>query len=107
MVANFLSVQQNWESSDPQLCGYYSFPTSCRILEMKLLPGGEYGVAAVCDEAGYRVMVTEMNGRFVGLAGISTVDRPHNLQAQYMTFNGRPGIMVWFVIISDVEKPSG
>ncbi|KAF9053659.1 hypothetical protein BDZ89DRAFT_976213 [Hymenopellis radicata] len=107
MVANFLSVQQNWESSDPQLCGYYSFPTSCIVAEMRILPGGEYGVAAVCDEAGYRVMVTEMNGRFAGLASIATINRPYNLQARYMTYHGRQGIMVWFIVTSDIEKPSG
>ncbi|KAG7452536.1 uncharacterized protein BT62DRAFT_7613 [Guyanagaster necrorhizus] len=109
MVATAISVNRNWEKPDPELVSYFRVRSGCKILDMYVLPGGQYVASSSFDyRAGYRVMVSNVelpsNEGLFALASISTLARPEYLQARYMVHNNKPGIMVWFVVKSKVGK---
>ncbi|KAK0459703.1 uncharacterized protein EV420DRAFT_1537274 [Desarmillaria tabescens] len=109
MVATAISANRNWEKPNPEPVNYFHVRSGCKILDMAVLPGGQHLVSSSFDyRMGYRVMVSNVElpsheGMFA-LASISTLARPEYLQARYMVYNDKPGIMVWFVVKSKVGK---
>ncbi|PBK96831.1 hypothetical protein ARMGADRAFT_1010380 [Armillaria gallica] len=109
MVATAISVNRNWEKPDPEPVSYFRVRSGCKILDMTVLPGGQYVVSSSFDyRAGYRVMVSNVelpsNDGMFALASISTLARPEYLQARFMVYNDKPGIMLWFVVKTKVGK---
>jgi hypothetical protein len=101
LVTRAISLDDNWRKIYPEICRRQITNAHNNVLDMKLLPGGKYLVASVKDAASYRYYITiflldHPSGHKV-LARVPTDAKAHHLQAKYMTFNGKQGIMIAYI----------
>ncbi len=72
------------------------------VLDMALLPGGQYLVASVADQSRTRFAIDLYTTDFAYRLGFPVArydvpSRAFHLRAKYMTFRGRPGIAITYV----------
>ncbi|TFK84097.1 hypothetical protein K466DRAFT_527889, partial [Polyporus arcularius HHB13444] len=72
------------------------------VLDMALLPGGQYLVASVADQSKTRFAIDLYTTDFAYRLGFPVArydvpSRAFHLRAKYMTFRGRPGIAITYV----------
>ncbi|KAF8899288.1 hypothetical protein BD779DRAFT_1465227 [Infundibulicybe gibba] len=101
LVTRAISLDDNWRRTYPNIFSRQLVMAHYKILDMKLLPGGKYLVASVKDSSSYRFYLTvfalDHPKGHRALARFPTGAKVYNLQAKYMKFNDRQGIMVAYV----------
>ncbi|GLB43621.1 hypothetical protein LshimejAT787_1401330 [Lyophyllum shimeji] len=99
LVSRAVSLEDNWRQPHPRPTSSIVFDTHYHVLDMKLLPGGKYLVASVRDAYRFFIVLYCLDhpkGPHA-LARFATQMKAFNLQAKYMTFQGKPVIMIAYV----------
>ncbi|KAI0674018.1 hypothetical protein C8Q78DRAFT_1076962 [Trametes maxima] len=96
------SLAREWDVDVPRYQHRWKIEVYREILEMVLLPGGQYMVASVANEAWTRFAIEVFTADFkyaVGapLAHLDVPTKAFELRAKYMTFRGTPGIVIAYV----------
>ncbi|KAJ7610882.1 hypothetical protein FB45DRAFT_761043 [Roridomyces roridus] len=98
LVSRAISLDDNWRRDEPRIKARKVMESHHRVLDMKLLPGGKFLIASVRDLSSYRYYITLFSldhprgNRAV--ARMPTISKAYDLQAKYMKYNGKHGIMV-------------
>ncbi|PFH49670.1 hypothetical protein AMATHDRAFT_147100 [Amanita thiersii Skay4041] len=98
IVTRALSLDDNWRSSRTRIRANKYIPLQHQVLDMVLLPGGKFLVASMKDAAGFRCYLTlfamdHPNGHRA-IARVPTISKAYFLQAKYVEWKGRKGIMI-------------
>ncbi|KAJ7597656.1 hypothetical protein C8J56DRAFT_325480 [Mycena floridula] len=102
LVSRAISLDDNWKKSPaPAPNEWFIHNDHFRVLELKLLPGGKYMLAAVRYGSKYGIALyssdhpcLEAN---IPLCLHILDHRPYNIQAKYVKHNGVKGIMILFL----------
>ncbi|KAJ3995485.1 hypothetical protein F5050DRAFT_1573460 [Lentinula boryana] len=101
LVAKAITADDNWRRISPKFSSSTLEFAFYEILELKLLPGGQYMVASVKDTASRRFYICifcldHPDPDFPPLARHSVPTRAFNIEARFLTWADRPGIMVFY-----------
>ncbi|KAI8980629.1 hypothetical protein BD414DRAFT_492810 [Trametes punicea] len=96
------SLSKQWDTEEPRYLNEWQFDAYRRVIDMVLLPGGQYIVASVTDRAWKRFAVQIFTADFrysmaSPIAQMSVPTKAFELRAKYMTFRGKPGIVVTYI----------
>ncbi|KAJ7204396.1 hypothetical protein GGX14DRAFT_646929 [Mycena pura] len=98
LVTRAISLEDNWRLDCPQVKVRRVMDAHHRVLDMCLLPGGKFLVASVRDLASHRYYLTLFSldhpkgNRAV--ARLPTKTRAYDLQAKYLKYKEKHGIMI-------------
>ncbi|KIK62242.1 hypothetical protein GYMLUDRAFT_260384 [Collybiopsis luxurians FD-317 M1] len=101
MVAKAICADDNWRRLSPKLAHTTAQFAYYEIVEMKLLPGGQYMVASVKDTASrvFHICIFCLDhpeSNFPPLAKLPLPSKAINIEARFLTHHGRQGIMVMY-----------
>ncbi|KAJ7687350.1 hypothetical protein B0H17DRAFT_685696 [Mycena rosella] len=98
LVSRAISLEDNWRRDEPRVKTRKVMEAHHRVLDMRLLAGGKFLIASVRDLSSHRYYITLFSldhpkgNRAV--ARVPTISKAYDLQAKYMRYQGRHGIMV-------------
>ncbi|KAJ3723589.1 hypothetical protein DFJ43DRAFT_648646 [Lentinula guzmanii] len=101
LVAKAMIADDNWRRISPVFSWSRPEFAFYEVLELKLLPGGQYMVASVKDSASRRFYICifcldHPDPNFPPLARHSVPSRAFNIEARFLTWEDRPGIMIFY-----------
>ncbi|KAJ3861912.1 hypothetical protein EV359DRAFT_46247 [Lentinula novae-zelandiae] len=102
LVAKAICADDNWRRLSPKLSHTRIVFAFYEVLEMKLLPGGQYMVASVKDTASRRFYICifcleHPDPNFPPLARLPLPTKAFNIEARFLPWHeGRPGIMIMY-----------
>ena len=102
LVTRASTLPEQWNKDTVPCLRRWDIDAHRVVLEMSLLPGGHYLVAAMTDRSRTRYSVEVFTSDFkyslgFPVARLDTPTRAFDLQAKYMTIHGQQGIVVAFV----------
>ena len=101
MITRAVTLEDNWRSDKPQSKSWEVAVASQKVLELALVPGGKFLIAAVKRGKSYFLSIycLEHPGLDRGLliAEIETKTRVYGIQAKYMKVGGVEGIVLLYV----------
>lgn len=104
LIVRAVSLDDNWRSEAPRAFRIRGTPTfgADEVLEMTMLPGGKYLVtsSAVLGRVKHCLTLYTMDhpsGTAQPFAQFPTETKACSLHAKYMTWRGKPGIMISYV----------
>lgn len=98
LVTRACALDRSWRRNFPKVEKRRVLTTQYQIIDLKFLPGGKFLVASARDRSNTRFYILLyaldiMNGSRL-LARLPTYFKVYELQAHYMKYSGRPGIMI-------------
>ncbi|KAH9884661.1 hypothetical protein C8Q73DRAFT_660798 [Cubamyces lactineus] len=103
LLTRIKSLAKAWDVHEPPALHNWRFDARhAEVTEMALLPGGQYIVASVKDLARgtFSIRVFTADFQYSMARPIATMEIPTKaieLKAKYMTFRGKPGIMIVYI----------
>ncbi|OSD01113.1 hypothetical protein PYCCODRAFT_1369886 [Trametes coccinea BRFM310] len=96
------SLARGWDAERPRYLHNWKFDAYRIVVDMVLLPGGQYIVASVTDQfwSRFSVRVFTSDFKYSMASPIAQMDVPtkaFELRAKYMTFRGKPGIVIAYI----------
>ncbi|PPQ79870.1 hypothetical protein CVT25_002926 [Psilocybe cyanescens] len=100
IVTTACAMERSWRGNFPKIRSERILTSQCRIVDLKLLPGGKFLVASIKDRCNYRFFINiyaldVMHGSRL-LARVPTYYKAYDLQAKYMKYKSVPGIMLFY-----------
>ncbi|PIL27995.1 hypothetical protein GSI_09846 [Ganoderma sinense ZZ0214-1] len=97
-----VSLPTQWDQDQPRCVRRWEIDAQRKVLEMALLPGGQYLVASVRDRNPTRHSIEVFASDFqysmgFPFARFTTPTKAFNLRAKYLTFQGQPGIVIAYI----------
>lgn len=98
LVTRACALDRSWRLNFPKVEKRRVLTTQYKIIDLKLLPGGKFLVASAKDRSNFRfyILVYALDivygSRLV--ARLPTFFKVYDLQARYMDYKNRPGIML-------------
>ncbi|KAM6498570.1 hypothetical protein JOM56_006518 [Amanita muscaria] len=99
LVTRAISLDDNWRRGKTCIRSNKCVSTQYQVLDLVMVPGGKFLVASVKDQPGYRFNLTlyvmdHPRGIVQALARIPTISKAYFLQAKYVEWKGKRGIMI-------------
>lgn len=98
LVTSACALYRSWAVGLPKIRSEDILVARNKIVDLKLLPGGKFLVASVKDRNNFRffIHVYAMDVMYGSrlLARFPTYYKVYDLQAKYMDYKGKPGIMI-------------
>ncbi|KAE9401917.1 hypothetical protein BT96DRAFT_572810 [Gymnopus androsaceus JB14] len=101
LVAKAICTDDNWRRLSPKLSHTRVIFAFNEVLEMKLLPGGQYMVASVKDSSSRRFYICifcldHPEPNYPPLARLPVPSKAFNLEARFLPHEGRQGITIMY-----------
>lgn len=98
LVTRACALDRSWRRNFPKVESERVLATQYKIIDLKLLPGGKFLIASAKDRCNYRfyILVYALDLMFGSrlIARLPTFFKVYDLQAKYMDYRKRPGIMI-------------
>ncbi|KAF8913227.1 hypothetical protein CPB84DRAFT_1760709 [Gymnopilus junonius] len=98
MVTSACALYRSWAVGRPKIMSENILVAHNKIVDLKLLPGGKFLVASVKDRDNFHffIHVYAMDVMYGSrlVARLPTYFKVYDLQAKYMDYQGKPGIMI-------------
>ncbi len=98
LVTRACALDRSWRRNFPKVEKLRVLTTQYKIIDLKFLPGGKFLVASAKDRLNYRfyILVYALDVMYGSrlLARLPTYFKVYDLQARYMDYGNRPGIMI-------------
>jgi len=98
LVTRACALDRSWRLNFPKVEKLRVLTTQYKIIDLKFLPGGKFLVASAKDRLNCRfyILVYALDVMYGSrlLARLPTYFKVYDLQARYMDYKNRPGIMI-------------
>lgn len=101
LVVKAICADDNWRRISPKLSSSRVVFAFNQVIEMKLLPGGQYMVASMQDTSRHRFFICifcldHPESNFPPLARLPLPSKAINLEARFLSYGGKQGIMIMY-----------
>ncbi|KAM5538424.1 hypothetical protein V8D89_008026 [Ganoderma adspersum] len=102
LLTRSVSLPTQWDQDQPRCMRRWEIDAQRKVLEMALLPGGQYLVASVKDRNPTRHSIEVFASDFhysmgFPFARFNTPTKAFHLRVKYLTFHGQPGIVIAYI----------
>ena len=102
LLARAVSLPKRWDKRDQIALRRWDIEAYRSVLEMALLPGGQYMVASVTDRSRTRFSIEVFSSDFgysmgIPIARVDTRTKAYHLRVKYMAVDGVQGIAIAYV----------
>ncbi|KAI1792020.1 hypothetical protein LXA43DRAFT_944758 [Ganoderma leucocontextum] len=102
LLTRSVSLPTQWDHDQPKCMCRWEIDAQRKVLEMALLPGGQYLVASVKDRNPTRHSIEVFASDFqysmgFPFARFTTPTKAFHLRAKYLTIHGQPGIAIAYI----------
>ena len=102
LLTRSISLAAQWDQEEPRCMRRWEIDAQRKVLEMALLPGGQYLVASVKDRNPTRHSIEVFASDFQYSTGFpfarfTTLTKAFHLRARYLTIHEQPGIAIAYV----------